>query len=115
MENSLTSLPFSHFRCWFPEDLAERKNFKGAMEEHAALADAMNVDDEPIQNERTRKMKKLLSQAILECVKIDRDVGIEIVDAYHKAWLTEMEVTDTDSFETLDDYLAFRRLSARVK
>ena len=89
-------------------------DFDGAMEEHNALAQAFDVveDREPAKNARAAKMKKLLAQAALECVKLDHETGMEIVDAYRKIWLKEMDIPNTGTFETLDDYLAFRSVNA---
>ncbi|KAI9768777.1 MAG: hypothetical protein M1839_003962 [Geoglossum umbratile] len=104
----LTEMAFIH------DDVAEDMDFDGAMEEHNAFAQALDVveDRGPAKTERASKMKKLLAQATLECVKLDHEVGMEIVDAYRKKWLVDMDIPNTETFQTLDDYLAFRRANA---
>jgi hypothetical protein len=94
--------------------VAEDMDFDGAMEEHNAFAQALDVveDRGPAKTERASKMKKLLAQAALECVKLDHEVGMEIVDAYRKKWLVDMDIPNTETFQTLDDYLGFRRANA---
>lgn len=95
-------------------DVGESKDFQGAVEEHDALVVAMdpNETEQEIKNVRAAKMKKLLSQSILECIKIDPEIGMDIVDSYRKTWLKEMDVPDTDNFRNLDEYLNFRFLNA---
>lgn len=95
-------------------DVGESMNFQGAMDEHDALAMAMDPNEslQEIKNARAAKMKKLLSQSILECIKIDPEIGMDIVDSYRKTWLKEMDVRDTNAFQTLEEFLNFRWLNA---
>lgn len=95
-------------------DVGESMSFQGATDEHDALALAMDPNETPqeIQNARAAKMKKLLSLSILECIKIDPEIGMDIVESYRKTWLKEMDVRDTDSFQTLEEFLNFRCLNA---
>ena len=98
-------------------DIGESKDFQGAVEEHDALAVAMDPNEthQEIKNVRAANMKKLVSQSILECIKIDPEIGMDMVDSYRKTWLKKMEVPDTDNFQTLDEYLNFRYLNAAVE
>lgn len=59
--------------------------------------------------------KKMLSQALLECIEMDREHGIEMLDIYRHKWLAVMEHTNTDEFLNLDQYLAFRVLNGGAK
>ena len=98
-------------------DIGEAKDFQGAVEEHDALALAMdpNETQQEIKSVRAAKMKKLLSQSILECIKVDPEIGMDVVDFYRKRWLKEMDVPDTDSFQNLEEFLNFRSLNAGVE
>ncbi|MCJ1270922.1 hypothetical protein MMC22_010819 [Lobaria immixta] len=71
-----------------------------------------NETQQEIKNMNAAKMKKLLSQSILECIKIDPEIGMEIVDSYRKNWLKKMDVPDTNSFQNLDEFINFRYLNA---
>ena len=95
-------------------DVGESKDFQGAVDEHDALIVAMdpNETQQEIKNMNAAKMKKLLSQSILECIKIDPEIGMEIVDSYRKNWLKKMDVPDTNSFQNLDEFINFRHLNA---
>lgn len=98
-------------------DLTESMNFQVAMEEHDALAVAMDPHEtqQEIKNARAARMKKLLSQSILECIKIDHEIGVDIVESYRTTWLREMDVPNTNSFQTLDEYAKFRTLNAGIE
>lgn len=123
----LTELAFIHDGLWPPQpnidikittydnyslDIAEEKDFQGAIKEHSDLFNAMDTTNQPTRNSKTAKMKKLLSHAILECVKVDHELGLEVLGKFREGWLRKMDIQNTEVFETLDEYLAFRRLNA---
>ena len=84
------------------------------MEENRALAIAMDISDEqePIQNAKAASLRKLLSQGMLELIKIERGIAMDILELYRSKWLDIMGAPPAASFQTLEDYLAFRRLNA---
>lgn len=82
--------------------------FQDAMDEHNSLAIGMDLNQQEIENSKAAKMKKLLSQSMLEYLKIDHEMGMDILNSYRGTWLKGMEVLDADRFQTLDDYAKFR-------
>lgn len=89
--------------------------YEDAMDEHNALATAMDLNQQDIKNAKAAKMKKILSQSLLECLKIDHEMGMDILNSYRGTWLKGMEVLDIDRFQTLDDYAKFRIINAGVE
>ena len=79
-----------------------------ALEENRALAIAMDISDaqDYIQNQKAVKLRKLPSQGMLELIKIERDIAMDILEFYI------MDTPPTAGFQTLEDYLAFRRYNA---
>lgn len=59
---------------------------------------------------RAPKLKKLVSQILLEAIRIDRDMGMYMFDMYNKGWLSvaggEGKVPQ---FKSLEEYQAYRR------
>lgn len=88
-----------------------RLTIEKAIAEHSDLVAAMDINDKRQLNKESSSMqkKRLVSQALLECIKLDRELGIDMLDMYRLKWLAVMEHPDTDEFLTLDQYLAFRR------
>ena len=74
----------------------------------------MDISDaqDPIKNQMAAKLRKLLSQGMLELIKIERDIAMDILELYRSKWLDVMENPPTSGFQTLEDYLAFRRYNA---
>ena len=73
--------------------------------------DTSNAQD-PIQSQKAGKLRKLLSQGMLELIKIDRDIAMDILEIYRSKWLDIMDTPPPVGFQTLEDYLAFRRDNA---
>ena len=71
----------------------------------------MDISDaqDPIQNQKATKLRRLLSQGMLELIKIERDIAMDILELYRSKWLDIMETPPSAGFQTLEDYLAFRR------
>lgn len=78
--------------------------------EHLDLDAAMDVDDgrSLTRNSRSAKTKELVSNAILECVQVDRTGALRMLEAYRKKWLSIMETYNSDEIKTLDEYFASR-------
>ena len=87
------------------------------MEENRALAIAMDISDaqDPIQNQKAARLRKLLSQGMLELIKVERDIAMDILEFYRSKWLDIMDTPPTAGFQALEDYLAFRRYNAGVE
>lgn len=84
------------------------------MEENRARAIVMDISDaqDYIQNQKAVKLRKLLSQGMLELIKVERDIAMDILDFYRSKWLDIMDTPPTAGFQTMEDYLAFRRYNA---
>jgi len=77
------------------------------------MAVAMSVDTDTLgESARAAQIKRLLSKALLECLEIDYEAGIEIINSYRKDWLPVMEVKDPGQIRTFDEYFIVRRASA---
>lgn len=69
------------------------------MDEHNAVAVRMDFSQQDIKNARAAKMKRLLSQSVLECIKIDHEIGMDVVNSYRETWIKRKYVVDTDFFK----------------
>jgi hypothetical protein len=58
--------------------------------------------------------KWLVSQAFLESLQLDEELGAGMLQLYRKG-LANMRHPNTDTFKTLDEYLVFRRRDIGVK
>ncbi|TLS25455.1 hypothetical protein PpBr36_06851 [Pyricularia pennisetigena] len=94
----------------FHDDACEEMPIATAHEEHLDMADAMNIEDERVLSSSSRlmKMKQLICRAILECMEIDREGALRMVEAYRKKWLGIMETYNTDEIHQADEYLLAR-------
>ena len=84
--------------------------FEDAVAEHDDLDSALDFEDKRTlrKESRSAKTKKLASQVLLECVKLDQKQSIVMIDFYRKAWLAVMEHPNTDRIQTLDEYFFHR-------
>ncbi|RDW62483.1 geranylgeranyl pyrophosphate synthase [Coleophoma crateriformis] len=81
----------------------EWRDFSGAMTETLNEAPKRDHDLEFL------KKKKLASQVMLEFMRIDPDLGLELVKTCKAGWTAEAAGVH---WESIEDYLVFRRLSA---
>ncbi|KAE8374211.1 terpenoid synthase [Aspergillus bertholletiae] len=88
----LTELAFLH------DDITEGGTYTDAMQEHKALAHALTIEG----NET----------ALLECLEIDAEAGMRIIDDYGKVWLVGGEDITTDCVSSVDEYMELRRINA---
>lgn len=60
---------------------------------------------------RAPKLKKLVSQILLEAIRIDRDLGMYMFDMYNKGWLSAAGGKEgkAPQFNSLEEYQAYRR------
>lgn len=91
-------------------DATEEVNYDQAVSEHQQLSTAFALDDQDddLKDAQSRQKKKLASQVMIECIQLDRELGIDVLETLHSKWLAIMEHPDTDAFKSLDDYFAFR-------
>ncbi|TLD17916.1 uncharacterized protein PgNI_00691 [Pyricularia grisea] len=94
----------------FHDDACEEMSIAAAHIEHMDLDAAMDVSDARSlsADSRSAKTKDLVSNAILECVRVDRVGALRMLEAYRKKWLAIMETYDTEKIETLDEYFESR-------
>lgn len=87
-------------------------DLEGAIEEHRHLEKSLNaVNESAVEKNPTSrgtKMKKLASQVLLDAIRIDKELGIHMLEMYQKGWLAVAERTENKDFESLEDYFAFR-------
>ncbi len=57
------------------------------------------------------KTKNLVSQALLECIKLGNKQSKVMLEAYRKKWLAVMGHPNTDHIQTLDEYFLHRALN----
>ncbi|KAI6383223.1 hypothetical protein MCOR25_000144 [Pyricularia grisea] len=94
----------------FHDDACEEMTMVSAHEEHLDLAGAMDMEDKRILSEDSRSLrtKQLVSKAVLECIKIDREGAMRMLEAYRKKWLRIMETYNTDEIHGIDEYFLAR-------
>ncbi|KAH8846756.1 hypothetical protein MCOR07_007929 [Pyricularia oryzae] len=94
----------------FHDDACEEMTMASAHEEHLDLAGAMDVEDKRMlsKDSRSLRTKQLVSKAVLECIKIDRQGAMRMLEAYRKKWLRIMETYNTDEIDGIDDYFLAR-------
>ncbi|KAH0559591.1 hypothetical protein GP486_003894 [Trichoglossum hirsutum] len=96
------------------DDASEAVNFSVTMTEHSGFVAAPDARDiGKTQSEKkesgSMKPKKLAAQFLLESVNIDHDLGMHMLDAYHKDWAAVIENTDAGNIKSLDEYYDARR------
>ena len=84
--------------------------FEDAVTEHNDLDLALDFEDKrQLRKEsKSAKTKKLASQVLLECAKLDQKQSLVMINFYRKAWLAVMEHPNTDHIQTLDEYFFHR-------
>lgn len=81
-----------------------------AHEEHLDMEAAMDVEDDRAldSDSRSLKTKHLVSTAVLECMKVDREGAMRMLEAYRKKWLQIMETYNTEEINNVEDYFFAR-------
>ncbi|GME26399.1 uncharacterized protein ALTATR162_LOCUS9465 [Neofusicoccum parvum] len=54
------------------------------------------------------KTKKLVSQCILECIGLDRELGLKMLAAFRDVWLAISEKNSHKEAQTVEEYLQYR-------
>ncbi|KAK7702273.1 hypothetical protein SLS64_009851 [Diaporthe eres] len=88
----------------------EEMSIAAAHEEHLDMEAAMDVDDNRAldSDSRSLKTKHLVSTAVLECMKVDREGAMRMLEAYRKKWLQIMETYNTEEINNVEDYFFAR-------
>ncbi|KAK7726171.1 hypothetical protein SLS63_007685 [Diaporthe eres] len=112
---ALTSLPVRIHRYDHLSDAGalyacEEMSIAAAHEEHLDMEAAMDVDDNRAldSDSRSLKTKHLVSTAVLECMKVDREGAMRMLEAYRKKWLQIMETYNTEEINNVEDYFFAR-------
>jgi ophiobolin F synthase len=88
-----------------------------AIAAHEELSNAMDISKANINdgNVKSMKLKRLLSQCLLECISHDRQLGLRMLESYRKKWLDVMEHPDFEKVQTMGEYLTFRNLNGGME
>ncbi|KAK5994813.1 Bifunctional sesterterpene synthase astC [Cladobotryum mycophilum] len=95
------------------DDVCELMGGKGAALANANLETAMNIANPQASTSGSmaHKLQKIVAQALLDAIVIDRQKALNMIDALRNNWLANMNDRDPEEFESLDSYLAFRRVN----
>jgi ophiobolin F synthase len=91
-------------------DGGEGLSIEDAQTENDNLYAALNPDDKGNKTTdlRATKMKKLVSQCILECISLDRELGLKMLAAFRDVWLAISERNSDKEAQTMEEYLKYR-------
>jgi ophiobolin F synthase len=82
-----------------------------AIAEHHDFERSLDVEatEEVAQGSRADKLKRLGAEILLEAVRIDREMGMHMLEMYQKEWLAIVEKNDNKEFDDLQAYYAYRK------
>jgi hypothetical protein len=82
-----------------------------AIAEHHDFERSLDVEatEEVTQGSRADKLKRLGAEILLEAVRIDREMGMHMLEMYQKEWLAIVEKNDDKEFDDLHAYYAYRK------
>ncbi|RAQ98962.1 terpenoid synthase [Stemphylium lycopersici] len=91
-------------------DGGEVLSIEDAQAENGNLYAALDPDDTSrvTPSSRAMKTKKLVSQCILECVSLDRELGLKMLAAFRDVWLAISERNSDKEAQTMEEYLKYR-------
>lgn len=91
-------------------DSGEGLSIEDAQAEHDELHAALDPEDKRslAPNSRAMKIKKLVSQCILECIGLDRELGLKMLAAFRDVWLAISEKNSHKEAQTVEEYLQYR-------
>ncbi|KAF1979080.1 geranylgeranyl pyrophosphate synthetase [Bimuria novae-zelandiae CBS 107.79] len=94
----------------FHDDACEEMGIDDAHQEHLDMEAAMDVEDVRTfsSDSRSLKTKQLISAAVLECIKVDREGALRMLEAYRKKWLRIMETYNTEEINNVPEYFLAR-------
>ncbi|KAK8076346.1 Ophiobolin F synthase [Apiospora phragmitis] len=129
-----THFSFSPVGNWssliYPEAIPERLGVLAYLSDlgliHDDKGEGLSIDDAKAENDelhaaldpsdqrsltpdsRAMKTKKLVSQCILECVKLDHELGLNMLAAFRDVWLAISEKNSDKEAQTIEEYLQYR-------
>jgi hypothetical protein len=91
-------------------DGGEGLSIEDAQAENGDLYAALDPDDisSVTPGSRAMKTKKLVSQCILECISLDRELGLKMLAAFRDVWLAISERNSDKEAQTMEEYLKYR-------
>jgi hypothetical protein len=91
-------------------DGGEGLSVEDAQAENGDLYAALDPDDisSVTPDSRAMKTKKLVSQCILECISLDRELGLKMLAAFRDVWLAISERNSNKEAQTMEEYLKYR-------
>ncbi|KAG9189849.1 hypothetical protein G6011_06717 [Alternaria panax] len=91
-------------------DGGEGLSIEDAQAENRNLYAALNPEDitRVTPDSRAMKTKKLVSQCILECISLDRELGLKMLAAFRDVWLAISERNSDKEAQTMEEYLKHR-------
>jgi len=95
-----------------PTDASEAMGIDEAMAEHNDFGASVDIHNkQKPKGSRSAKLKRLAAQFLLDCVSIDRELGIYMLEVYQKDWVEVMEEPNMGDFKSLEEYYKFRKLN----
>ena len=91
-------------------DGGEGLSIEDAQAEHNELHAALDPDDisSATVGSRGMKTKKLVSQCVLECISLDRELGLKMLAAFRDVWLAISERDSDKEAQNMEEYLTYR-------
>lgn len=91
-------------------DTGEELGIDEAQAAHDDLHAALDPDDKRSlpMGSKAMKTKKLVSQCMLECVSLDRELGLNMLAAFRDLWLAISERDSDKEAQTMEEYLRIR-------
>ncbi|KAI9774496.1 MAG: hypothetical protein M1839_001684 [Geoglossum umbratile] len=94
------------------DDASEAMGIDEAMAEHDDFGASLDIHNkQKPRGSRSTKLKRLAAQLLLDCISIDRELGIYMLEKYQKDWVAVMEKPDMGDFKSLEEYYEFRRVN----
>ncbi|EUC27964.1 hypothetical protein COCCADRAFT_41432 [Bipolaris zeicola 26-R-13] len=92
------------------DDGGEGLSIEDAQTEHGELCAALDPSDisSAAPGSRAMKTKKLVSQCMLECINLDRELGLKMLAAFRDVWLAISERNSDKEARTMEEYLKYR-------
>ena len=91
-------------------DGGEGLSIEDAQAENSDLYAALNPEEisSITLSSRATKTKKLVSQCIVECISLDRGLGLKMLAAFRDALLAISERNSDKEAQTMEEYLEYR-------
>ncbi|KAL1796230.1 hypothetical protein ACET3X_004770 [Alternaria dauci] len=92
------------------DDGGEGLSIEDAQVKNDDLYAALNPDDTSsiAPGSKATKTKKLVSKCILECISLDRELGLKMLAAFRDVWLAISERNSDKEAQSMEEYLKYR-------